>query len=421
MFQDITERKRAEEALRESEEKYRSLVEYSADSVYMLDRELRYLFVNEELLRRLGLPREEVLGRKFEELHTAEETKEFAARAREVFETGRVVQQEHYHERLGRFFLRTISPVRDPKTGEVRAITVVGKDITEFKIAQEKLFLSEEKLRKIIDATPDIIAVVNTAGELIDGNQALLNRFGFSTVEEMVGRKFLDFVGPEDKRRMAENLKDAMKLGQLRNIEVTLSAKDGEFPAEISLSVIQGPSNRPESLVLLVRDITERKLAQKRSRELIYRIYNITPGDCYLIQSQELAYRLFAQLLLHEVPGLCLSRERPDKLLQYGIPKDKMVIISGVPVAGFESVDDLQKVSIRISEFIRENKESVVLLGGLEYLISRFGFESVYKFLQEKRFSFMEARANLLLPIDLATLSEKERALLVSELRQLGQ
>jgi PAS domain S-box-containing protein len=331
------------------------------------------------------------------------------------------VQQEHYHERLGRFFLRTISPVRDPKTGEVRAITVVGKDITEFKIAQEKLFLSEEKLRKIIDATPDIIAVVNTAGELIDGNQALLNRFGFSTVEEMVGRKFLDFVGPEDKRRMAENLKDAMELGQLRNIEVTLSAKDGEFPAEISLSVIQGPSNRPESLVLLVRDITERKLAQKRSRELIYMIYNITPGDCYLIQSQELAYRLFAQLLLHEVPGLCLSRERPDKLLQYGIPKDKMVIISGVPVAGFESVDDLQKVGIRISEFIRENKESVVLLGGLEYLISRFGFESVYKFLQEKRFSFMEARANLLLPIDLATLSEKERALLVSELRQLGQ
>ncbi|MGC8817076.1 MAG: PAS domain S-box protein [Candidatus Hadarchaeum sp.] len=420
MFQDVTERRRAEEELKISEERYRSLVEYSTDSIYMLDKELRYLSVNEELLRRLGLPREKVVGRTFGELHTAEETREFAAKVREVFETGRPVQQEHYSERLGRFFLRTISPVKDARTGEVKAVSVVGKDITELKNIKERLQMSEQQLRKIIDSSPDVIAATDLEGNLIEFNQTLLQITGLPR-EDVMGRKIWDFLAPADRER-AEEFAKALKQGALKNVEFTLLTHDGRaIPLEVSVNVIAGPAEEPVSLLFLARDITERKNLERTLRESIYSMYGVSRGECYLIQSSDTASRLFCQLVLHGVPGLCFIRERPEKFLQSGIPKECIVVMSSVPVKGFETIDDLQRVSLRISEFVREHRGSVVLLSGLSYLVSRAGFENVFKFLQEKRFLFMENEANLLIPVDLSTLSEKERALLTSELKLLGQ
>ena len=420
MFQDITERKRAEEALRESEERFRMLVETMNEGLCVLDEKGNITYVNERFCKMMGYSREELIGRRLIDFVDSEYVKVFE----ENFTRARKGERTSYElvrvRKDGRKIhtITSVAPVFD-KEGRFKGSFAVVTDITELKKMEQSLRESELKYSTIVEKGNDGIVIVQD-GLIKFVNEWILKTTGF-TAEEVIGKRYFNFISPSFRKLAAERYEKRMAGEKVpERYELELLSKDGRsIPFEISASVIEY-EGRPANLAIL-RDITERKLAQKRSRELIYRIYNITPGDCYLIQSQELAYRLFAQLLLHEVPGLCLSRERPDKLLQYGIPKDKMVIISGVPVAGFESVDDLQKVGIRISEFIRENKESVVLLGGLEYLISRFGFESVYKFLQEKRFSFMEARANLLLPIDLATLSEKERALLVSELRQLGQ
>ena len=112
--------------------------------------------------------------------------------------------------------------------------------------------------------------------------------------------------------------------------------------------------------------------------------------------------------------------EKPEKVRGYDIPRERIILISSTPLAGFETVGDLQQVSLKISDFFRDNKNSVVLLDGLEYLITRSGFDTVYKFLQEKRFNFMESGATLLMPIDLAVFTDRERALLASEIKVLG-
>lgn len=99
------------DTLRESEEKYRSLVESTEDSVYLMDRDCGYLFVNEKHLSRLGFTMDELRGRTYGELHSEGETKELAEKVEEVLETGKSAMHEHRSRRDHRYFLRTLSPV----------------------------------------------------------------------------------------------------------------------------------------------------------------------------------------------------------------------------------------------------------------------------------------------------------------------
>jgi diguanylate cyclase (GGDEF)-like protein/PAS domain S-box-containing protein len=135
---EITERKRAEETLRESEEKYRSLVEFTEDPVYLIDKGKRYLYMNGKYLSRLGLPRDQVIGSYYGDFHSSEENEEFSVHIEQVFATGRFVQYDHLSRRDGRYFLRTLSPVKEPD-GSIKAVTVISKDITERKQAEEEL------------------------------------------------------------------------------------------------------------------------------------------------------------------------------------------------------------------------------------------------------------------------------------------
>ena len=162
---ELAERKQAEEALRESEEKYRSLVESTEDSIYLVDRECRYLFVNEKHLSRFGLPLDKVIGRPYAEFHSEEETKEFDKKVKRVFETGTSLSYEYRSQRHGGYFIRTLSPIKEPDA-RVSAVTVVSKDITARKQAEEKIQASlkekEVLLREIHHRVKNNMQVISS-------------------------------------------------------------------------------------------------------------------------------------------------------------------------------------------------------------------------------------------------------------------
>jgi diguanylate cyclase (GGDEF)-like protein/PAS domain S-box-containing protein len=160
-----TERKKATRTLRESEEKFRSLVHSTDDSIYVVDRDYRYVFINKKHLKRLGLSEDEYPGRLYKDYHSPEETRLFIEKAEKVFSRGESVHHEYQSLRDGRYFLLTLSPVKK-EDGTVTAVTVLSKDVTDFK-------LMEEKLRKL---------------SLTDELTGLYNRRGFYTLAEHLMR-----------------------------------------------------------------------------------------------------------------------------------------------------------------------------------------------------------------------------------------
>jgi PAS domain S-box-containing protein len=128
----IKELSRLHEELQRGEERYRSLVESTEDSIYLIDRDYRYLFMNKRHQSRMGLEESQFMGRPYSEFHSPEGAEEFERMIDKVIETGRSIQQEHKSHRDNRYFLRTYSPIKN-RFGMVEAITVVSKDVTNLK------------------------------------------------------------------------------------------------------------------------------------------------------------------------------------------------------------------------------------------------------------------------------------------------
>jgi diguanylate cyclase (GGDEF)-like protein/PAS domain S-box-containing protein len=135
---DITGRKRTDEARRESEERYHSLVDSAEDSIYLVDRDCKYLFINKKHLSRLGLSGDEYLGCSYGDHHSHDDTKWFFEKVIRVFSTGEPIIHEHKSRSDGSYFLLTFSPVKKPD-GTITSVTVISKDITKLKSMEAKL------------------------------------------------------------------------------------------------------------------------------------------------------------------------------------------------------------------------------------------------------------------------------------------
>src|SRR5512139_2489796 len=135
---EIAEHRLAEAALMKSEEKYRSLVESTDDSIYVIDREYRYLFINKKHRVRMGIDDGDYVGKSYGDFHSPEITKEFRRIVEEVFAVGLSLRVDHLSERDGEHYLLTLSPVRN-RDGGISAVTVVSKSVTEMKRMEQEL------------------------------------------------------------------------------------------------------------------------------------------------------------------------------------------------------------------------------------------------------------------------------------------
>ncbi|MBA7579750.1 hypothetical protein ES708_21626 [subsurface metagenome] len=137
--EDITKMKKAEEALKKSEKKFRNYIESSGDIMYVVDKNLKFLYGNRKYLKRRGLTQKELLGKEYGDFHSDEGKGKFIERVKAVRESGEPIFYEYQSEIDGRYFLRTLSPVIDPETKESESITVISRDITDRKKAETKL------------------------------------------------------------------------------------------------------------------------------------------------------------------------------------------------------------------------------------------------------------------------------------------
>jgi PAS domain S-box-containing protein len=228
-------RQRSMEAIRESEAKFSSIVTH-VDSVYLVDRDCTYLFMNERHLKKFCLSLEEVVGKKYGEFHSKEDTRQFLECVGDVVETGKESTKEHRSERDGRYFLRTLTPIMDRKSeGNISQIAVISKDITNIKLSEKKLQETLDRLRKAVDTTIQVmVSAVESRDPYTSGHQQRSANIANAIATEMeLPQEKIDAI------RMAGSIHDIGKL----SIPAEILSKPTKL-SELEFSLIKAHAER---------------------------------------------------------------------------------------------------------------------------------------------------------------------------------
>ena len=264
---EIEERRRTETALRQSEEKYRTLVETSPDAILMIDFEGNHVFASEQAVQLFGYDSvDDLCKQKVTSLVAEEERQRLTSNLSLLLQQGVRRQIEYVGVRKdgSRFAGEVSSAVLRDDEREPKAFVALVEDVTDRKQAQEALRQSDEKHRGLLEACPDAVVMTDLNGKILFASRQTWELVGLSHQEELVGQSVFDFVIENDRRRLAENIPRLMQTGVRHNTEYAVLCRDGtQVPTEISSAANRDATGQPIAIMAVIRDITERKRAEE--------------------------------------------------------------------------------------------------------------------------------------------------------------
>ncbi len=268
VIEDITERKRMEKALSDSEQKYRSIFELSPEAIVLLDTKGKILDVNVKVYDWLGYTPEEVIGKNLIMLP-------FLPKRSKV-KVMKNFLQRMYGKKLPPYEIDFITKTGEKPIGLILANQISdenGKiigdlamisDITERKQAEEALHKSEKKYRTITENVS--VGVYRTTpgpkGKFIEINPAFVKMFGYENKEELFKIAIADlYKDPEARKRFNDSM---ISNGFVKNKEVRYKRKDGTiFICSDSAIAVKDEKNEVKYYDGIIEDITERKRAEE--------------------------------------------------------------------------------------------------------------------------------------------------------------
>ncbi len=269
-FIDITERKLAEQALRESEEKYSKLFHCSNDAIFIHDPEGNIIDVNQKVLDLFGYSKSEITSLKIPELHPQEDLPKSRWASDTVSKDGIVSFEINFKKKNGEVFPAEVSSSLF-EIGGKKVIQGVARDVTERKRAEEKLKSSEEMYRTLVKTSPDAVIVTDLEGKITYVSQRAVELHGYSHPEELLGKSAFELIAPEDRERAGKKLEETLREEVVRDLEYTFLTKEGtRFVAELNAALIKDADGNPSAFIATTKDITERKRAEqvlKRAKE----------------------------------------------------------------------------------------------------------------------------------------------------------
>jgi two-component system cell cycle sensor histidine kinase/response regulator CckA len=266
---DITERKQAEEALRQSEERYRTILEDIEEGYFEVDLTGRSTFVNDSLCRIHGYPREELLGidnRRFVDKENAKKAFEAFNRVYRTGEPGRLFDYEVIRKDGTKRQVEVFPSLRKDSSGNPIGFRGITRDVTERKQAEELLQKEREISLSILENAPYGVALIDEGGKYIYINPEFVNTTGYTLQDIPTGKDWFQkvFPDPKDRERMIQLWKEDRSKGNMTNKEFGITCKDGSM-REIE---IRSTFLRDSRAVIVLHDITERKRAEERMESL---------------------------------------------------------------------------------------------------------------------------------------------------------
>ena len=268
VYTDITDRKRAEQALREGEEKFRLTVESAPDLVTISRLEDgRYLYVNSGFCRITGYAREEVIGKTPFELGLYTDPVDRKRFIDILKREGSVDAFELQLRMKDGQVLDLLLSGRVFRYGEEDCLVAVTKDISQIKEAQRKILESEKRYRDLFNSVSDLIYTQDLEGRFLSANRTLREIFDREP-EELVGRKATDFMKPELRPLFdTEYMEGIRKQGHHEGVTSYLTRGGRKVYIEYR-SRLMTPEEGEPYITGIGRDVTERILAEREIKKL---------------------------------------------------------------------------------------------------------------------------------------------------------
>jgi two-component system sensor kinase FixL len=316
---DITERRRAEEALRESEERYRKLAETAQDYIYIIDADDRVEFVNTAGAAAMGCRPEEIIGKPRGEVFCGAESERQLRSLRRVFETGEPLSTvEPASLPTSQSWQDTrLTPIKN-ESGAVRAVLGISRDVTALKRVEQALRESDARYRALFEQAGDGIVLVDArTGALADFNAQAYRNLGY-TRDEFRKLKIADFEASESAEEVARHIAQVVR-GGADTFETRHRTKSGEIRNVLVASRAISLGGCDFTLSIF-RDITERREAEERSREHLAELTHVarlsTMGEMATGLAHELNQPLSAILNYAEGArlGVQSGKRKPQEL-----------------------------------------------------------------------------------------------------------
>ncbi len=338
VVRDITERRRAEEALRHTHERFQALAEATFEGIAFTEAG-RMLEVNDQLARMLGYGKDELIGVEVSSVVFPEDR----ARVLENIQKERESNIKHRFVRKDGVVM-TVEAHGKPFTYEGRAVRVTAvRDITERERAEEALHESEARYQRLVELSPDAI-LVHAEGRYLYANPAGTRLFAAHSSEEVIGRDLLESIHPDDRQFMVHRIEEACggavtPLGEIRFLRLDSSTVD----TEVTCRQVEF-GGRP-AIQIVVRDITARKQAeeaQRQSEEFLRTTFEYASVGMAIATPDETFVRTnaaFDTMLGYEpgeLTGMHRSAITPPEDVARNKERYRLFLASGMPSFAFE-------------------------------------------------------------------------------------
>jgi PAS domain S-box-containing protein len=314
-FEDNLSKSNAE--LADSQVKFRSFIEHAPDGVFIMNKEGRYLEMNEAVNSITGYQKEKLLEMTLHELITEASKEKWNTFLLKFFKTGTANAELTFRNRSGKVRWCTLDGV---KLSNEQYLCFI-KDITQQKVAADALMKSEEKYRTLLNASPEGIIIADTKGIITDVSEIGIELYGSDSQNEMIGKHVLRFLPSGLKSKFRDIYNKTLEDGLVQSVELKLiNKKNVPFISEISTTLIQGKNGESIAFMIVIHDITHRK---KLERQMIHNDRMTTLGEMATGIAHEINQPLNTLSILFDNMLLAASKEDslPKSYLEKKIEK----------------------------------------------------------------------------------------------------
>ena len=335
---DITERKRMEKKVRESEKQYRTLVENASDIVFRMDDSGYFTFINHVTLRVTGYEESEIIGKHYMMLMRPDMHKkalklvsnQLLKKIQNTYYEFPILAKDGHEIWLGQNTQLIM------ENGHVSGFQAVARDITEQKKAEQRLQESEKYFKEITENSSDMIIITDKSGKIKYCSRSI-ERFTGYKHEELIGRIGITLIHPDDvKRALSDYGKVILSMDSAIPNSFRIMHKDGDvrYFEGLGKNLLNNPT--VEGFIMNIRDITDRKRAEEK---LQYTLDRLRKAVSTTIQVMVSAVEMRDPYTYgHQIRSSDIARAIATEM---GLPEER---IDGIRMAG--SIHDIGKLSI---------------------------------------------------------------------------